>query len=62
MDEIFCPLTKSEVTRIVDHLETMHSIFWARLPNYTAKAVQEFLNSKNIINMILLKATGRMEK
>ena len=61
MEPIFCPLTKDEIIRIVDHLETMYYLFWSKSPNYSAKELQNFLNCKNLINSILLKATARVQ-
>lgn len=62
MEKIFCSLTKPETIRIVDHLEAMYSIFWSESPAHTAKAIQDFLNAKNLINSILLKATSRVSE
>ncbi len=61
MDEIFCPLTKGEVMRIIDHLEAMYYLFWSKSPQYSAKELQDFIGHKNFINSILLKATERKE-
>jgi hypothetical protein len=61
MMEAFLILTKQETIRIIDHPEDMSSIFWTHAPKFTAEQVQKFCQSKNQINAIMLKATGRAQ-